>query len=108
MLRGRFASGKQPRAQHVEGSGTFVWPGVEATVTTSTIAQMSQSEFKEMLEAIIEAVVQQKLVEVLGDPDEGLEVRKAVQARLLRQKQAVAEGENGQPFENAVQRSGLD
>jgi hypothetical protein len=86
----------------------LLWPREEANMTTNTVAQMTQSEFKEMLEAVIEAVVEQKLLEILGDPDEGLEIRQAVQDRLVRQKQAVAEGENGQPFEDVVRRLGLD
>ena len=68
-----------------------------------TVAQMTREEFKEM----IEATVEQKLLELLGDPDEGLVLRKTIRDRLLRQKQAVAEGERGQPFEEAVQNLGL-
>jgi len=86
----------------------FLWPSEEANVMTNTVAQMTQSEFKEMLEAVVEAVVEQKLLEILGDPDEGLEIRQAVQDRLLRQKQAVARGENGRPFEDVVRRLELD
>jgi len=63
-----------------------------------TVAQMTREEFKEM----IEATVEQKLLELLGDPDEGLVLRKTIRERLLRQKQAVAEGERGQPFGEAV------
>jgi hypothetical protein len=68
-----------------------------------TIAQMTKAEFKELLEDIIE----QKLIELLGDPDEGLPIRKSVRERLLRQKQAVAMGERGEPFEEVVRRLGL-
>jgi len=68
-----------------------------------TVAQMTREEFKEM----IEATVEQKLLELLGDPDEGLVLRKTIHDRLLRQKQAVAEGERGQPFEEAVRNLGL-
>jgi hypothetical protein len=60
-----------------------------------TVAQMSKDELKEMIEVTIE----QKLLELLGDPDEGLEIRKSVRERLLRQKKAVAAGERGEPFE---------
>lgn len=67
---------------------------------TETVAQMTKEEFRQMLETSIE----QKLLEILGDPDEGLELRKAVRERLLRQKKAVAAGERGQPFENVAQR----
>jgi hypothetical protein len=71
---------------------------------TSTIAQMSKEEFKEMIEASIE----QKLLEMLGDPDEGWEIRESVRDRLLRQKKAVAAGEPGQPLDDVVQQLGLE
>jgi hypothetical protein len=48
------------------------------------------------------------LAELLGDPDEGLPIRKQVHDRLLRQKQAVAAGERGQPFRDVVRRTGLE
>jgi len=70
----------------------------------STVAQMTKEEFREMIEASIE----QKLLEILGDPDEGLEIRKSVRHRLLRQKKAVAAGERGQPFDDVVQQLGLE
>jgi hypothetical protein len=64
---------------------------------------MTTSELKEMMEAIIE----QKLLELLGDPDEGLPIRQLVRDRPLRQKQAGAAGERGEPFEDVVRRLGL-
>jgi hypothetical protein len=70
----------------------------------ATVAQMTKGELREMIEAIIE----QKLLELLGDPDEGLPIRKLMRDRLLRQKQAVAEGEQGEPFEDVVRRLGLE
>jgi hypothetical protein len=70
----------------------------------TVVAQMTKSELREMIEAIIE----QKLLELLGDPDEGLPVRKSVRDRLLRQKRAVAVGERGEPFEDVAQRLGLE
>lgn len=69
----------------------------------ATIAEMTKEELREMIEAIIE----QKLLELLGDPDEGLPIRKALRDRLLRQKQAVSRGERGEPFEDVVRRLGL-
>lgn len=71
---------------------------------TITVAQMSKDELREMIEATIE----QKLIELLGDPDEGLGIRGSVRERLLRQKRAVAAGERGEPFEDVVQRLGLE
>jgi DNA primase large subunit len=70
----------------------------------TTIAQMTKEEFRQMLEALIE----EKMLELLGDPDEGLEIRESVHARLLRQKEAVAAGERGAPFEDVVRRLGLE
>ena len=57
---------------------------------------------------LIEATIEQKLVELLGDPDEGLPIRKPVHDRLLRQKRGVAAGERGQPFKDVVRRLGLE
>ncbi len=66
----------------------------------NTVAQMTQDELRELIEAVIE----QKLLELLGDPDEELTIRKSVRDRLLRQKEAVAAGERGEPLEDVVQR----
>lgn len=65
-----------------------------------TVAQMTTDELKQMIGELIE----QKLLELLGDPDEGLPIRKALRGRLLRQKRAVAGGERGEPFDDVVQR----
>ena len=68
-----------------------------------TVAQMTKEELREM----IETTVEEKLLELLGDPDEGLVIREVVRERLLRQKRAVASGERGEPFEDVVKRLGL-
>ena len=68
------------------------------------VAQMTKDELREM----IETTVEQKLVELLGDPDEGLPLRKVIRDRLLRQRESVAAGERGEPFENVVRRLGLE
>ena len=41
---------------------------------------------------MIELSVERKLLEIRGDPDDGLEIRQSVQERLLRQKAVVAAG----------------
>jgi hypothetical protein len=69
-------------------------------MTTDTVAQMSIAEFREMIEVIIE----QKLLEMFGDPDEGLKIRESVRNRLLAQKEAVATGEQGESLEDVVQQ----
>lgn len=68
-----------------------------------TIAQMTKQELEEM----IGNVVEQKLLELLGDPDEGLDLRESLQKRLMEQKQAVAKGLRGQPLDKVVREAGL-
>ncbi len=70
----------------------------------TTVTQMTKEEFREMIETVIE----EKLLELLGDPDEGLPIRKTVRDRLLRQREAVASGERGEPFEEVTRRLGLE
>jgi hypothetical protein len=65
---------------------------------------MTKDELREMIEVII----QQKLMELLGDPDERLSIRKSIRGRLSRQQQDVAVGERGEPFEDVIQRLGLE
>ncbi len=62
------------------------------------VAQLTTEELKELIGAVIE----QKLVELLGDPDERLAVKKSLQARLLRQQKAVAAGERGEAFDDVL------
>lgn len=68
------------------------------------VSQMSKDELKD----IIAMTVEQKLLELLGDPDEGLEIRESIRQRLLRQKMAVAEGERGELFEDVIRRLELE
>ncbi len=67
------------------------------------VAEMTQHELREMLDSVID----QKLTEILGDPDEGQEIRQVLRERLLRQKDEVAAGDRGQPFEDVVSELGL-
>jgi CRP-like cAMP-binding protein len=87
----------------VVARGGREWAQKEDSMT-STVAQMTREELREMIEASIE----QKLLEILGDPDEALEIRESVRDRLLRQREAVAAGERGQPFDEVVQQLGLE
>ena len=70
----------------------------------SSLARMTKAQFREMVEGIVE----RKFVELLGDPDEGLPIRKSARDRLLRQKRRVARGERGEPFEAVVKRLRLE
>lgn len=77
-------------------------------MANNTVAQMTQTELKEMLESVVETTVEEKLLEILGDPDEGLELRQAVRDRLIRQREAVVQGQLGQPLEDVIAERGLD
>ena len=69
----------------------------------ATVARMTKHELKE----IIESTVEQKLLELLGDPDQGLVLKKTVKDRLLRQQKSVASGQRGESLAVIVKRLGL-
>jgi hypothetical protein len=57
-----------------------------------TVVKMTKHELKEM----IESTVEKKLLKLLGDPDQGLVLRRAIKDRLLRQRKTVTAGERGE------------
>ena len=65
-----------------------------------TVADMTATELRQL----VSSVVEEKLVQLLGDPDEGFALRENVRKRLLRQKQAVSKGERGEPLEAVARR----
>jgi len=70
----------------------------------TTITQMTREELKEMIESIVE----QKMLELIGDPDEGLSIREELIKRLKRQKEQVSTGKRGKPLEDVVKELGLE
>lgn len=71
---------------------------------TTTVAQMTTAEFRDLLEDVIE----QKLLELLTDPDQGWTLQTQVRNQLLQQQQATAAGERGQPLDKVLQQLGLE
>jgi hypothetical protein len=71
---------------------------------STTVARMTKDELQE----VIAAVVEQKLIEVLGDPDGGLPLRESLLKRLRRQVAAVARGQRGEQLEDVARRLGLE
>ena len=69
----------------------------------STILHMTKQEFAQMLSTVVE----EKLVELFGDPDDGLVLKENLRRRLVRQKKAVAKGERGESFAAVVKRLAL-
>jgi len=63
---------------------------------------------KQILDSRGNPTVEQKLLELLGDPDQGLVLMKTVKDRLLRQRKAVASGQRGESLAVIVKRLGLN
>lgn len=64
------------------------------------VARMTADELKQL----VASAVEEKLAELLGDPDEGLALRDSFRKRLLRQRRAVAKGERGEVMEDVARR----
>lgn len=65
-----------------------------------TVAEMTSAELRDL----VGTAVEEKLLQLLGDPDAGLVLRENVRKRLLRQKRAVAKGERGESLETVTHR----
>ena len=61
----------------------------------------------EQLIALIQEAVEEKLQEILGDPDQGLELREDIKERLKQSLSAVERGERGIPISQVVKETGL-
>ncbi len=70
---------------------------------TLKVSQITVDELKEL----IGAAVEQKLVELFGDPDDGLVMNDALHQRFLQQKKEVGEGERGELLDDVIARLGL-
>ncbi len=68
-----------------------------------TVADMTTGELRDMMGDLIE----EKLAQLLGDPDEGQEIRESLRDRLRTQQKAVAAGTRGENFEDLAHRLGL-
>jgi hypothetical protein len=70
----------------------------------SSVADLTVEEFK----GLIHEVVTQTIVELFGDPDEGLELREDIKANLQRSIAAVQAGGETIPAEVVAAKLGLD
>lgn len=62
----------------------------------------------EELKALIREAVEEALFELLGDPDQGLELREEVKERLKRSLERIQQGGRGIPAEEVAKRAGLN
>ena len=68
------------------------------------VADMGVEELREL----IYDAVEEKLKQLLGDPDEGLELREDVKARLQHSLEASDRGERGVSLQEVASRIGLE
>jgi hypothetical protein len=71
---------------------------------TTTVAEMTKEELQELIGAIVE----EKLLQLFADPDEGLEVQDDLRDRLRQQQRAVAAGARGESLDDLLAQLGLD
>jgi hypothetical protein len=68
------------------------------------VKELTVEEFKKLVQDTIE----EKLQELIGDPDAGLELREEVKKRLRNSLAARRRGEKGISIEEVARRLGLD
>lgn len=68
-----------------------------------TVGELTTTE----LQVLVGNLIEEKLLDILGEPDAGMEIRDSLRQRLECQQQEVAAGERGQSFDEVVRQSGL-
>jgi hypothetical protein len=68
-----------------------------------TVGEMTVRE----LERVVKKVVEEKLYELIGDPDQGLDLRESVKKRLRRTLRDEKKGKPGIPAPEVAKRLGL-
>ncbi|MDI6803687.1 MAG: hypothetical protein QME58_07555 [Bacteroidota bacterium] len=62
---------------------------------------------KEELSQLISSAIEQKLLEILGDPEETLSLQDNLKKRLIRQKLLVAKGKRGKKLGDVEKQLGI-
>ncbi len=68
------------------------------------VKDLSVEEFK----ALVRQAAEEKLEELLGDPDSGLELRDEVKEKLEQSLIAVQDGQKGIPIDEVANQAGLN
>ncbi|MCR4406591.1 MAG: hypothetical protein NUW24_06680 [Anaerolineae bacterium] len=71
---------------------------------STKITELTVDEFKQLIATTMEW----KLSEMLGDPDEGLELREEIKDRLLRSLESERRGVKGIPAQEVAAQLGLE
>jgi hypothetical protein len=73
---------------------------------SDALYQSIPAEMRREIELFVEHAVDQRLLELLGDPDEGLEIREDLAQRLREQQLRVAAGARGQSMKEVFSQLG--
>lgn len=68
------------------------------------VKELTVEQFKNLVQEAIE----EKLAEIIGDPDLGLELREEIKERLRNSLAARQRGEKGIPIDEVARQVGLD
>jgi len=68
------------------------------------VKELTVEQFKNLVQEAIE----EKLAEIIGDPDLGLELREEIKERLRNSLAARQRGEKGIPIDEVARQAGLD
>ena len=71
---------------------------------STKLADLTVDEFKQL----IATTVEWKLMEILGDPDEGLELREEIKDRLRRSLETERQGARGISAQDVAAQLGLE
>lgn len=63
---------------------------------TKQVIELTNEDIKELVDELVE----EKILHILKDPDEGLELREDIKVRLKKSLKSQADGEKGIPLEN--------
>ncbi len=86
------------------GRGGYVSDPISGKVEgrMKTLSKMTVDELKQ----VVEAAVEDKLYEIIGDPDQGLELRQETKKRLLRSLRNEKRGKPGIPAHKVTKQLG--
>jgi signal recognition particle GTPase len=68
------------------------------------VKELTVEQFKDL----VQEAVEEKLEEIIGDPDLGLELREEIKERLRSSLAARQRGEKGIPTDEVAKRAGLN
>jgi hypothetical protein len=71
---------------------------------STKVSELTIDEFMRL----IEITVERKMLEMFGDPDEGLELREEIEARLRRSLDEGKKGARGIPAQEVAAQLGLE